>query len=634
MSSSPRKVPPSESPYPHDTHPGLVPGVSVEEQRVRYRTDKITFGVAGALIVGFVVWGAVSTESLTAVSKGALDAVVTYGGWVFTLLAAVMLLFLLFVGFSRYGRIPLGKDGEEPAYSMGSWIAMLFAAGMGVGLIFFGVYEPVTYYMTPPPGRAAAESYHAMHSALAQTIFHWGLQAWAIYALVGAAVGYAGYRRGRPLLMSAIFGQRAHLSVGGRLIDMFAIVGILFATSASLGLGTLQIGRGLQIITGLGEVGNAVLIAIIAVLTCVFLISAVSGVAKGIRRLSNFNMVLAAVVAFFLFVAGPTVFLLNFIPSVVGTYFGEMFQMLSLSASWGSEAEEFMRSWTLFYWAWWVSWAPFVGVFVARISRGRTLRQYAGVVLLAPTMICVLAFSVFGGTAIWLQRDGVDIAGAASPEDMLFRVLDALPFAQITPIAIIVLLAVFFITSADSATLVMASMSQQGKPEPDRKIIIFWGVALAGVSSVMLAVGGANALQGLQDLVTVAALPFAVILLALIPAFLRDLSTDPMSLRHHYARTALDNAVRQGMDEHGDDFALEVRHQEGPAAAGHDVDSTGERMSSWYQRTDENGQHVEYDYRHDTYVDEQPAAQVQTAGEEQPAGGEQAARNGRPPEEH
>ena len=289
MSSSPRKVPPSESPYPHDTHPGLVPGVSVEEQRVRYRTDKITFGVAGALIVGFVVWGAVSTESLTAVSKGALDAVVTYGGWVFTLLAAVMLLFLLFVGFSRYGRIPLGKDGEEPAYSMGSWIAMLFAAGMGVGLIFFGVYEPVTYYMTPPPGRAAAESYHAMHSALAQTIFHWGLQAWAIYALVGAAVGYAGYRRGRPLLMSAIFGQRAHLSVGGRLIDMFAIVGILFATSASLGLGTLQIGRGLQIITGLGEVGNAVLIAIIAVLTCVFLISAVSGVAKGIRRLSNFN---------------------------------------------------------------------------------------------------------------------------------------------------------------------------------------------------------------------------------------------------------------------------------------------------------------------------------------------------------
>ena len=634
MSSSPRKVPPSESPYPHDTHPGLVPGVSVEEQRVRYRTDKITFGVAVALIVGFVVWGAVSTESLTAVSKGALDAVVTYGGWVFTLLAAVMLLFLLFVGFSRYGRIPLGKDGEEPAYSMGSWIAMLFAAGMGVGLIFFGVYEPVTYYMTPPPGRAAAESYHAMHSALAQTIFHWGLQAWAIYALVGAAVGYAGYRRGRPLLMSAIFGQRAHLSVGGRLIDMFAIVGILFATSASLGLGTLQIGRGLQIITGLGEVGNAVLIAIIAVLTCVFLISAVSGVAKGIRRLSNFNMVLAAVVAFFLFVAGPTVFLLNFIPSVVGTYFGEMFQMLSLSASWGAEAEEFMRSWTLFYWAWWVSWAPFVGVFVARISRGRTLRQYVSVVLLAPTVICVLAFSVYGGTAIWLQRDGVDIAGAASPEDMLFRVLEALPFAQITPIAIIVLLAVFFITSADSATLVMASMSQQGKPEPDRKIIIFWGVALAGVSSVMLAVGGANALQGLQDLVTVAALPFAVILLALIPAFLRDLSTDPISLRHHYARTALDNAVRQGMDEHGDDFALEVRHQEGPAAAGHDVDSTGERMSSWYQRTDENGQHVEYDYRHDTYVDEQPAAQVQTAGEEQPAGGEQAARNGRPPEEH
>ncbi|MDN5702881.1 MAG: BCCT family transporter [Micrococcales bacterium] len=579
----------------------------MEEQRVRYRTDKITFGVAGALIIGFVVWGAVSTETLTQVASAALTGVVTYGGWVFTLLAAIVLLFLLYVGFSRYGRIPLGKDGEAPAYSMGSWIAMLFAAGMGVGLIFFGVYEPITYYMTPPPGRAEAETYQAMHSAMAQTIFHWGLQAWAIYALVGAAVGYAAYRRGRPLLMSAIFGQRAHLTVGGRLIDTFAIIGILFATSASLGLGTLQIGSGLQIVTGLGDVGNGLLIGIIAVLTCVFLISAVSGVAKGIRRLSNFNMVLAACVAFFLFVAGPTVFLLNFIPSVVGTYFGEMFQMISMSASWGPEAEDFMRYWTLFYWAWWVSWAPFVGTFVARISRGRTLRQYVTVVLLAPTLICVLAFSIFGGTAIWLQRSGTDIASAASPEEMLFLMLGALPLSQITPIAIIILLAVFFITSADSATLVMASMSQQGKPHPDKKIIIFWGLALAGVSSVMLLVGGSDALQGLQDLVTVAALPFAIILLALIPAFLRDLSTDPMTLRHRYGRKALDNAVRQGMDQHGDDFAIEIRHEQGPAAAGHDVDSTSERMSSWYQRTDEDDHPVDYDYREDKYVEDEPA---------------------------
>ncbi|MFC3481545.1 BCCT family transporter [Kocuria carniphila] len=610
MSSSSRPVSGSDDPpasYPHDTHPGLIPGVSVEEQRVRYRTDKITFGVAGALIVGFVVWGAVSTETLTQVASAALTGVVTYGGWVFTLLAAVVLLFLLYVGFSRYGRIPLGKDGEAPAYSMGSWIAMLFAAGMGVGLIFFGVYEPITYYMTPPPGRAEAETYQAMHSAMAQTIFHWGLQAWAIYALVGAAVGYAAYRRGRPLLMSAIFGQRAHLTVGGRLIDTFAIIGILFATSASLGLGTLQIGSGLQIITGMSEVGNGLLIGIIAVLTCVFLISAVSGVAKGIRRLSNFNMVLAAIVAFFLFVAGPTVFLLNFIPSVVGTYFGEMFQMISMSASWGPEAEEFMRYWTLFYWAWWVSWAPFVGVFVARISRGRTLRQYVTVVLLAPTLICVLAFSIFGGTAIWLQRSGADIASAASPEEMLFLMLGALPLSQITPIAIIILLAVFFITSADSATLVMASMSQQGKPHPDKKITIFWGLALAGVSSVMLLVGGSDALQGLQDLVTVAALPFAIILLALIPAFLRDLSTDPMSLRHRYARKALDNAVRQGMDQHGDDFAIEIRHEKGPSAAGHDVDSTSERISAWYQRTDEDDRPIDYDYREDKYVEDEPA---------------------------
>ena len=621
--------------YPHGTHPGLVPGVAVDEQRVRYRTDKITFGVAGGLIVAFIFWGALSTESLTSASTSALSFTVTYGGWIFTALAAVVLLFLLFVGFSRFGRIPLGKDGEQPAYSMRSWIAMLFAAGMGVGLIFFGAYEPVTYYMTPPPGRAEPESLQAMHSAMAQTIFHWGLQAWAIYAMVGAAMGYAAYRRGRPLLISAIFGQRAPGSVWGRLIDAFAVIGILFATAASLGLGTLQIGRGVEVVAGIGPVSNAVLIGIIAVLTACFLISAVSGIAKGIRLLSNFNMMLAAAVAFFLFVVGPTVFLLNFIPSVVATYFGEMFDMLSMSASKGPDAEEFMRYWTLFYWAWWVSWAPFVGAFVAQISRGRTLRQYVTVVLLAPTAICVLAFSIFGGTAIWLQRSGSDIAGAASPEDMLFQMLDALPMSQISSVAVMILLAVFFITSADSASVVMASMSQRGNPEPTKPVVAFWALALAGVAAVMLVVGGANALQGLQDLVTVAALPFAVILLCIMPAFFRLLSTDPMMLRVQYARVAIDDAMRTGMSEHGDDFALAVKHETEGSSAGRDFDSTSPEYTEWYRRTDENGEPAEYDYEKDRWADEAPGemSSVEAAGEsgsEAPSGTEAEPRADEP----
>lgn len=591
--------------YPHGTHPGLVPGVAVDEQRVRYRTDKITFGVAGGLIVAFILWGAFSTGSLTTVSSAALDFTVTYGGWIFTLLAAVVLLFLLFVGFSRFGRIPLGKDGETPTYSMRSWIAMLFAAGMGVGLIFFGAYEPIIYYMDPPPGRAEPETVQAMHSAMAQTIFHWGLQAWAIYAMVGAAMGYAAFRRGRPLLISAIFGSSAPQSVGGRLIDAFAVIGILFATAASLGLGTLQIGRGIEVIAGVGPLPNAVLIGIIAVLTACFLISAVSGIAKGIRILSNFNMVLAAIVAFFLFVVGPTIFLLNFIPSVVATYFGEMFQMLAMSASWGEEAEAFMSDWTLFYWAWWVSWAPFVGAFVAQISRGRTLRQYVTVVLLAPTAICVLAFSIFGGTAIWLQSTGTDIAGAASPEDMLFQMLGALPLTQLSSVAVIILLAVFFITSADSASIVMASMSQQGNPTPTKPVVAFWAIALAAVAAVMLVVGGADALQGLQDLVTVAALPFAVILVAIMPAFYRLLSTDPMMLRVRYARVAIDDAMRAGMSEHGDDFALAVKHEPDGPAAGRGVDSSSPAYTDWYRRTDEYGQPADYDYVEDRWVDDE-----------------------------
>ena len=596
-----------EEHYPHNIHPGLVPGISVDEQRIKYGTDRLVFSLAAVLILGFIAWGVISTESLKSVSDAALSWVVSNTGWLFTSLVSLVLIFMIFLGFSKYGRIPLGVDGEKPEYSKFSWIAMMFSAGMGIGLFFFGPYEPLTYFISPAPGTADPETTEALHKAMAQTIFHWGLHAWAIYALVGAAVAYGAYRRGRVPLMSSIFtvlfGKRQTEGVPGRLIDMFAIVATLFGTAASLGIGALQVGRGVEIVSGIGKLPNAGLIMIIAILSAAFVASAVSGVGRGIRWLSNINMTLALVLGTFIFVAGPTLFLLNLIPASLTEYFSELLHMMSQGPSWGAEAADFSATWTVFYWAWWISWSPFVGIFLARISRGRTLREYVQYVLVVPTLVCALAFGVFGGTSMWLRMNGADIGSNASPQDLFFTVLDQLPLAQITPILAMTCVAIFFVTSADSASVVMGILSQRGKAEPDKKIVVFWGLAMMGIAVVMLLVGGNAALQGLQNLIIVSALPFALILLLMMVAFAKDLHTDPMMIRQEFAEQAMENAVKAGIDEHGDDFALTIEKAADGLGAGSDFDSHGSEVTDWYQRHDEEGQPVEYDYKNGEYAD-------------------------------
>lgn len=596
-----------EENYPHDIHPGLVPGISVDEQRFKYGTDRLVFSLAAVLILGFIAWGVISTESLKSVSDAALSWVVSNTGWMFTSLVSLVLLFMIFLGFSKYGRIPLGIDGEKPEFSKFSWIAMMFSAGMGIGLFFFGPYEPLTYFITPAPGTADPETFEAIHKSMAQTIFHWGLHAWALYALVGAAVAYGAYRRGRVPLMSSIFttlfGKRQTEGVPGRLIDMFAIVATLFGTAASLGIGALQVGRGVEIVAGIGKLPNAGLILIIAILSAAFVASAVSGVGRGIRWLSNINMSLALVLAAFIFIAGPTLFLLNLVPASLTEYLSELLHMMSKGPSWGPEAADFSGTWTVFYWAWWISWSPFVGIFLARISRGRTLREYVMYVLVVPTVVCALAFSVLGGTSIWLRMNGSDIGTGSSPQDLFFAMLDQLPLAQITPFLAMTCVAIFFITSADSASVVMGILSQRGKAEPDKKIVVFWGLAMMGIAVVMLLVGGNTALEGLQNLIIVSALPFALILMLLMVAFIKDLHTDPMMIRQEYAEQAMANAVKAGIDEHGDDFALTVEKAANGQGAGEDFDSHGSDVTDWYQRHDEEGKPVDYDYESGEYAD-------------------------------
>jgi choline/carnitine/betaine transport len=615
--------------YPHDVHPALVPGISIDEQRRRYGIDKLVFAVAGTLTVAFVVWGVVAPDNVAAVAETTFLWATRNVGWLFNSVAIVVLVSLLVLAFSPYGKIPLGKDGEEVEFSTFAWVAMLFAAGIGIGVLFFGPSEPLTYFTSPPPLTNEPESIEAMHRGMAQTYFHWGFHAWAMYALVGGAVAYAAYRRGRALLMSSIFrtlfGERHSDGLAGKLVDIFAIVATLFGTAAALGIAAMQIGTGVTIVSGVGELTNVMVVIILLLLTVGFVVSAVSGVARGIRYLSSINIVLTIGMVLLVLFLGPTLFLLNFLPSAQVEYLGSMFDMMGRSLSWGEETQDFQSAWTVYYWAWWISWSPFVGVFIARISRGRSIRQFILGTILIPSSLLFVAFGVMGGTSMWMYREGSDgITADMAPPEVFFAVVDNLPYLEWLPFVIILVLAIFFITSADSASVVMGMLSTRGNIEPSRWVIVFWGLVMSGIAVVMLLLGDATALAGLQQLVIVTAVPFAIVMLLIIVAWIRDLHTDPYTLRHRYAEAAIRNAVIEGVERYGDNFALEVVEAVPPAeGAGAEVDSSDQRYTDWYQRTDENGEPVGFDFESGVWADgfDPETGEIPTTSNEHRPGG-------------
>ena len=546
---------------PDNQHPALDPVVVEHQANEPQKVDTIVFGVTAAIAVAFVLWGFLSTDTLSSASGAGLGWVVHNMGWLFSLVASGFVLFVIWIAASKYGRITLGRDDEEPEFKTVSWIAMMFSAGMGIGLMFYGVSEPLSHFVTPPPGTGAAGNPEAVQNAMATTLFHWTLHPWAIYAVVGLAIAYGVFRKGRSLLISSAFapllGEKHTNGPAGRVIDMLAIFATLFGSAASLGLGALQIGSGFEIVAGIGKAGNMLLVAIIAVLTLCFILSAVSGVAKGIQWLSNINMVLALGLAVFVFVVGPTVFILNLVPTAVGSYFQDLAMMSARTdAAGGSAMKEWLSGWTIFYWAWWVSWTPFVGMFIARISRGRTIRQFVTGVLLVPSLVSLVWFAIFGGAGIDMQRGGTDLAGAGSSEGTLFAMLSHMPLSTITSIVVMALVAIFFVSGADAASIVMGTLSERGTLAPSRKTVIFWGAATGAVAAVMLLVGGEDALSGLQNITIVAALPFLVVMIGLAIALVKDLSSDPLIVRRAYAVAAIEQAVVAGVTEHGDDFTL------------------------------------------------------------------------------
>lgn len=529
------------------------------------RLDRIVFAIAAVVALAVVAWGIIDQVSLGNRAGQAQSWVIEYTGWLFVMSTTGFVIFAIWVAASRYGKIPLGRDGEKPEFRTSSWIAMMFSAGMGIGLMFWGVAEPLTFYLSPPPNTVEGATDAASDAAMAQTLFHWTLHPWAVYAVVGLAIGYGTFRLGRPQLISAAFakiiGRRQTQGPIGKAIDVMAIFATLFGSAASLGLGALQIGAGIQHNGWVDSVGETLLVTIIVVLTVLFIISAVSGVARGIQWLSNINMVLALLLAAFVFIAGPTLTMLNLIPTSIADYIEYLPQMVGRTTARGEGVADWLGGWTIFYWAWWVSWTPFVGMFIARISRGRTIRQFVTGVLLVPSAVSLLWFAVFGGAGISESDAIADSEGSVDSNYALFDLLQQYPIASVTTVIVMLLVGIFFVSGADAASLVMGTLSQRGTIEPKTWLVIFWGSLTGAVAAIMLLIadpGDPVALEGLQALTIVASLPFLILMVLLCVSLHRDLRVDPMILREDLGQSLVEGAVMMGVDKHGEDFTLVV----------------------------------------------------------------------------
>jgi glycine betaine transporter len=471
-----------------------------------------------------VMWGILAPASMAAVFSTLLASLTRNFGWFYLWVVLGLVLFAAFVAFGRYGSLKLGGEDDEPEFTVGSWFAMLFAAGMGIGLVFWGVAEPVSHYGTAPPGVVAGTP-EAANAAMRYVFFHWGLHPWAVYSVVALAIAFFQYRRnGNPLISTVTSSLPwAPIRKMAGLFNGLAIVATAFGVAASLGVGALQINSGLHAAFGLG-VGTASQVVIIVVTAAVFITSAVTGVEKGIKLLSNFNMGVAVLLALAVFLLGPTVAIIDTFSNTLGSYVSEFVRM-SLRAT-PFRDSSWVGNWTIFYWAWWISWSPFVGLFIARVSRGRTIREFILGTVLAPSLAAFVWFAIFGGTALYMeiwQHVPLDEAVKADVATALFRMFDAMPFGQIMSVVATLLVVVFFVTSGDSAVLVLGMMSSGGDPNPPTRTKLIWGALIAGIAISLLLAGGLDALQTATILF---ALPFAVVIVLMVIALWRALGED------------------------------------------------------------------------------------------------------------
>jgi choline/glycine/proline betaine transport protein len=485
------------------------------------------FLVSALLILVLVLTSAVAPQGFESVANAVQAWVLDRLGWFYMLSVAVFLIFALYLAASSHGRVKLGPDHAEPEFRRSAWYAMLFSAGMGIGLVFFGVAEPVTHFTKPPVGEGG--TVEAAREAMRLAFFHWGIHAWAIYAVVGLSLAYFSFRHGLPLtIRSALYpliGSRIEGPLG-HAVDVFAVLGTIFGVATSLGLGVLQINAGLAHLAGLPE-SLGVQVVLLALITAMATVSVALGLDAGIRRLSEFNMLLAAVLLVFVAVTGPTVFLLRALVQNTGAYLDDLLPRTFMLYAY--EPTQWIESWTLFYWAWWISWSPFVGMFIARISRGRTIREFVLGVLFVPTGFTLAWLTVFGNTALWLQLSGATTAVtetvAQSVPLALFTFLEQLPIATLSSALATLLVVTFFVTSADSAALVVDTITAGGSPDAPAWRRVFWAVLAGVVAAALLFAGG---LQALQTATIASALPFTAIMLLICWGLFRALRLEQM----------------------------------------------------------------------------------------------------------
>lgn len=491
---------------------------------MRLQVNPPVFFTSAAVVVACAVLGAVFAGQAERLLAQLQEAITEDFGWFYIASVAGFLIFSLFLVFSRYGDVKLGPDDSEPEYGGLSWFAMLFSAGMGIGLMFFGVAEPIQHYANPPTGEGGTLA--AARQAMVLTFFHWGLHAWAIYVVVGLALAYFAFRHGLPLTLRSalhpLIGDRIHGPIG-HAVDTFAVFGTMFGVATSLGLGAMQVNAGAAHLFG-WPTSIPMQLVLIAAITGLATLSVALGLDRGIRRLSELNVVLAILLLLFVLVSGPTLFLLRALVQNIGAYLSNIVPLTFRLYAY--DPNPWLGEWTLFYWSWWIAWSPFVGMFIARISRGRTIRQFVSGVLLVPVLFTFLWMTVFGNTAVWQQSEGVvpliELVGDNLPV-ALFASLEGLPWSTITSAIATLLVVTFFVTSADSGALVIDMITSgraTGSPVWQR---IFWAVAAGAIAAVLLISGGLNALQ---TAAIASALPFSVFMIFICYGVLRALQVE------------------------------------------------------------------------------------------------------------
>lgn len=472
------------------------------------------FYPASALVFLIVLVGVVFTEA-TSTYVNALHQFITHNfGWYYISIVSLFLVFCIYVAFSRYGDIRLGLNEERPKYSNFTWISMLFSAGMGIGFVYYGVAEPLLHYLSPPRGQGGTVD--AARQAMNMSYFHWGFHAWSIYAIVGMSLAYFSFRKGLPLTLRStlypVFGERINGPIG-HTFDVIAVLGTLFGVSTSLGLGVMQVNGGLNHLFGWPQ-STTVQTLLILVITLAATVSVVSGLDKGIKRLSEMNVVLGTLLGLTVFVLGPSIFIIKHFLDSTGFFLQNIVQTSLWSDSMRNTG--WQEAWTVFYWAWWISWAPFVGMFLARISRGRTIREFLVGIIIVPSLLTFFWFSIFGGTALSFELNGdpgLALAVQQNVSTALFLFYENFPFSTLLSLISMLVIISFFITSSDSGSLVIDMLCSGGNIDPPKWQRVYWALLEGAVAAVLLAVGG---LVALQTAAITLALPFGLIICLIV----------------------------------------------------------------------------------------------------------------------